>query len=95
MEAEGSQATAADQSLDYEVALAELDKVLDRLDDGRVPLEEAMGLYERGVGLVRRCAALLDGAEKRVQELSQGAEGVALTQPLLLPEEEESGVRDR
>jgi len=68
---------AADEpdDLDYESALAQLDQVLARLEDGRVALEDAMALYERGVGLVRRCAALLDGVEKRVTELSIGPDG--------------------
>ncbi|MHB1524709.1 MAG: exodeoxyribonuclease VII small subunit [Candidatus Dormibacteria bacterium] len=65
-------ATREPADLDYETALAELDQVLVRLEDGRVPLEEAMAIYERGVGLVRRCSVLLDGAEQRVTELSGG-----------------------
>lgn len=70
--------------LDYEAALAALDQVLGRLEDGQVPLEEAMALYERGVGLVRRCALLLDGAERRVAELSQGPEGLPVERGLEL-----------
>lgn len=75
--------------LDYEAALAQLDAVLARLEDGQVALEEAMGLYERGVRLVRRCSALLDGAERRVSELSQGADGLPRERALLLETEDE------
>jgi exodeoxyribonuclease VII small subunit len=79
------------EDLDYEGALSELDAVLSRLEDGRVPLEEAMALYERGVGLVRRCSGLLDGAEKRVLELSAGADGSLEERPFQAGPEEETG----
>ncbi|MHB1501343.1 MAG: exodeoxyribonuclease VII small subunit [Candidatus Dormibacteria bacterium] len=69
------------EALDYEAALGELDAVLGRLEDGKAPLEEAMELYERGVALVRRCSGLLDGAEKRVMELSLGPEGDPVERP--------------
>jgi exodeoxyribonuclease VII small subunit len=94
MERDQDAATASGveaDSLDYEGALSELDAVLTRLEDGRVPLEEAMALYERGVGLVRRCSGLLEGAERRVLELSAGPEGSPEEAPFEAAPEEESG----
>ena len=79
---------ADEDVLDYEAALARLDEVLLALEDGRVPLEEAIALYERGVRLVRRCSALLAGAERRITELSQGPEGTVVELPFQLPAEE-------
>lgn len=94
-QAEGTAATPADpETLDYEAALAELDRVLARLEDGQVPLEEAMGLYERGVGLVRRCSGLLDGAERRVTELTAGPDGLPRERPLLLEADDEASSDD-
>jgi exodeoxyribonuclease VII small subunit len=81
-------------TLDYEAALVELDSVLARLEDGQVPLEEAMGLYERGVRLVRRCSGLLDGAERRVTELTSGADGLLRERPLMLEVDGEAGAED-
>lgn len=81
-------------SLDYEAALAELDAVLGRLEDGQVGLEEAMGLYERGVQLVRRCSALLDGAERRVSELTAGPDGLPRERAMVLEIDEETGDED-
>ncbi len=72
---------AEQEGLDYEAALGELDAVLAKLEEGRVPLEEAMALYERGVALVRRCSLLLDGAERRVSELSMDPDGVLAERP--------------
>lgn len=80
-EAQAAVVTAATETLDYEAALGELDAVLQRLEDGKAPLEQAMELYERGVALVKRCSALLDGAEKRVMELSIGPDGEVSERP--------------
>ncbi len=74
--------------LDYEAALARLDEVLQALEDGKVALEDAILLYERGVMLVRRCSALLAGAERRISELSQGPEGGLVERPFQLSGEE-------
>ena len=80
---------ASDEDLlDYEAALARLDEVLQALEDGKVALEEAIALYERGVKLVRRCSMLLAGAERRITQLSQSPEGELVEQPFQLPLEE-------
>lgn len=90
-EAPAGAVPAEPSSLDYEAALAELDGVLAQLDSGQVPLEDAMGLYERGVQLVRRCSALLDGAERRISELTIGPDGLLRERPMLLELDEEAG----
>lgn len=60
------------EDLTYEEAFAELEAVVNTLDDdsSRNPLEAAMSLFERGQALVKRCSELLDGAELKVRELS-------------------------
>ena len=80
---------ASDEDLlDYEAALARLDEVLQALEDGKVALEDAIALYERGVKLVRRCSMLLAGAERRITQLSQSPEGELVEQPFQLSVEE-------
>lgn len=54
----------------YEALVAMLESVVEQLETGDLPLEQALAAYERGVELVRRCNTLLDGAELRVTELS-------------------------
>jgi exodeoxyribonuclease VII small subunit len=85
---------AEPETLDYEKALAQLDSVLARLEDGQVSLEDSMALYERGVRLIRRCSALLDGAERRVSELTAGPDGLPRQRQLLLDPDEEAGAED-
>ncbi|MEO0621604.1 MAG: exodeoxyribonuclease VII small subunit [Pseudomonadota bacterium] len=59
----------------FEAALAELERVVTALEDGKVPLEDSISLYERGNALRARCEALLQDAEMKVQRIVQGADG--------------------
>ena len=54
----------------YEEAVAELDKLVTQLEEGQLPLEETLKLYERGQQLARLCAELLDKAELRIRTLA-------------------------
>lgn len=59
----------------FEAALAELERVVTALEDGKVPLEDSIALYEKGNALRERCEALLREAEMKVQRIVQGADG--------------------
>jgi exodeoxyribonuclease VII small subunit len=59
---------------DFESALAELDTIVKALDEGDLPLEKSLELYERGVQLSRFCHARLEGAERRIELLSERGE---------------------
>lgn len=58
------------EELSYEEALAELEGVVDSLEDGQSPLEESMKLFERGQALAAHCSALLESAQLKVQKLA-------------------------
>jgi exodeoxyribonuclease VII small subunit len=58
------------ESLPYEEALAELEKVVASLESESGSLDEALALYERGQALARRCSELLDKAELKILQLS-------------------------
>jgi exodeoxyribonuclease VII small subunit len=62
-------------ALPFDQALAELQETVRRLEQGGLPLEEAIALYERGVALHERCAQLLGDAELRVQRLVERGGG--------------------
>lgn len=53
----------------FEDQLAELEKVVDRLERGELTLEENVSLFERGVHLSNACKAQLSNAESRIQVL--------------------------
>jgi len=61
--------------LSFERAIEELESIVKRLEDGRVPLEESVTIYERGEALKRRCEDLLRQAEARVQKITLDAAG--------------------
>jgi exodeoxyribonuclease VII small subunit len=59
----------------FEDQLAELEKVVDRLERGDLTLEENVSLFERGVHLSNACKAQLSSAESRIQVLLEPEEG--------------------
>jgi exodeoxyribonuclease VII small subunit len=61
--------------LSFERAIEELESIVKRLEDGKVPLEESVAIYERGEALKRRCEDLLRQAEARVQKITLDAAG--------------------
>ena len=71
------------KKLSFERALEELETIVKRLEDGKVPLEESVAIYERGESLKRRCEELLRQAEARVDQITTDASGQASgTEPL-------------
>jgi exodeoxyribonuclease VII small subunit len=56
---------------DFEAAVAELDAIVKKLEDGDMPLEKSLELYERGVHLSRFCHARLEEAERRIEILNE------------------------
>ncbi len=58
------------EELSYEEALAELEGIVEALEDGQSQLDESMKLFERGQALVVHCGALLESAQLKVQKLA-------------------------
>ena len=63
------------KQLSFERAIEELETIVKRLEDGKVPLEESVAIYERGEALKRRCEELLRQAEARVEKITTDASG--------------------
>ena len=59
----------------FERAIEELESIVKRLEEGKVPLEESVAIYERGEVLKRRCEDLLRQAEARVEKITLDAAG--------------------
>ena len=57
------------KTLDFEQALKELESLVERLEQGDVPLDEALRTFERGVALTRHCQACLQAAQQKVEIL--------------------------
>ena len=63
------------RQLPFERAIEELESIVRRLEEGKVPLEELIAIYERGEALKRRCEELLRQAEARVEKIALDAAG--------------------
>jgi exodeoxyribonuclease VII small subunit len=56
---------------DFEAAIAELESVVRKLEEGDLALEASLQLYERGVQLSRFCHARLEDVERRIEILNE------------------------
>jgi len=54
--------------LDFEAALSRLEHIVEKLDDGNLPLAESLALFKEGTALAKRCRTLLVHAELAVKE---------------------------
>ncbi len=71
----------AAKKLTFEQSLARLDEIVKALEKGDRPLEEALGLFEEGTGLIRACGKVLDQAEQKIVTLSRGPDGEPVETP--------------
>lgn len=83
-------ARSAVQTADFEKSLAELESIVERLEQGDLSLEQSLKQFERGIALARSCQAALKQAEQKVEMLlvRSGQTGDAETVPFE-PENEE------
>jgi exodeoxyribonuclease VII small subunit len=89
----------------FEDALNKLEKIVSKLEEGDIPLEDSLKLFEEGIKLSRLCNQKLDEAEKKVEVLLKDKEGTLTPHsfdpsvnlkpnnivPSLLTEEDEGG----
>jgi len=70
---------------DFEQSLAELEKLVQRLEGGELPLDEALKTFERGIELTRHCQTALKSAQQKVAILLKRS-GQVEVQPFDSPE---------
>lgn len=59
---------------DFEAAIAELETIVKKLEEGDLALEKSLELYERGVQLSRFCHSRLEEAERRIEIVNERGE---------------------
>ena len=62
-------AHAKDAPASFEAALAELESIVQTMEQGNAPLESSLAAYERGTALLRYCQDALSGAEQKIRIL--------------------------
>jgi exodeoxyribonuclease VII small subunit len=78
----------------FESMMERLEALVSRLENGNLSLEESIRSFEEGVGLVKRCTAVLAEAEQRIERLSRDASKAPRTEPLETKEEPPTGPDD-
>jgi exodeoxyribonuclease VII small subunit len=77
------------QPADFESSLNELEKLVQRLESGDLPLDDALKTFERGVELTRYCQTSLKAAQQKVDILLKRS-GQPEVEPFAVPEDESS-----
>lgn len=78
----------------FEKAVEKLEKIVEALEGGEIPLDEALKKYEDGVKLARLCNQKLAQAEKKIEVLTRQMNGKLAAEPFN-PDEEEKGIRKK
>ena len=68
-------------AMSFENALAELERIVRQLEEGKGLLDEAIDAYTRGIALKRYCEGKLAEAQARVESIVLGSEGAISAQP--------------
>lgn len=71
-----------DEDLSFDKALEQLEQLASKLEEGDIPLEDALEVYERAVGLFSLCRNRLDTMEQRIEQLSEDLDETLHTEPL-------------
>ena len=66
----------------FETSLAELEQIVTKLEDGDLPLEDSLSLFEKGIKLSRECRERLTNAERRIEILMKDANGDLVAQEI-------------
>ncbi len=69
----------------FEEHLAEAEAIVRELESGALPLEDSIDRYEKAVAALKRCLAILDAAEKRIEALTRRPDGTLETKEMEPP----------
>lgn len=78
----GSAAPKNIAAMSFEDALQELEQIVKRLEEGKIPLDEAIGAYQRGAALKNHCEAKLREAQAKIEKIVPGPEGAVGSEPV-------------
>lgn len=69
------------EKMNFEASITRLDEIVRLLERGDVPVEESLKLFEEGATLMKRCNALLDKAEQKVELVMKDKSGEPVLEP--------------
>ena len=71
----------------FEASLEALEKIVQQLENGDLPLEKSLDLFEQGIRLSRECQERLNQAERRIEVLLRDNQGRTVVSPFNEPGE--------
>lgn len=72
---------------EFEKMMEELSAITEKLESGKLTLSESMELFEKGVGLTKKCSELLESAKIRIMKITSDTEGAVKEEPFDVEEE--------
>jgi len=72
----------------FEQSMKQLEQIVQELESGDLPLEQALKKFEEGMELSRFCSQKLDETERRITQLMQNSSGRIVEKPFPLPDDE-------
>lgn len=63
-----------EENIDFEKSMQELEKIVSKLESGKLNLDESVNEFEKGMKLAKECSKILECAEKRITILLQDGE---------------------
>ena len=69
------------KEMKFESALDKLEEIVKKLEEGDIPLDDSLRMFEEGVKLARFCGGKLDAAERRIEILMKNEVGVVDSAP--------------
>jgi exodeoxyribonuclease VII small subunit len=63
------------KELSFEEAITGLTDIVDRIEQGQIPLQDSLDQYERGMALIKHCRSILQQAEQRIEKITKEQEG--------------------
>lgn len=87
---------SSDKSRSFEESLADLEALVDAMENDQLPLEELVAHYEKGAGLLRHCEEVLASARKRIEliEITPPAEKELAQEPGSADDPQDNGATD-
>lgn len=79
------------RSNEFEKSFQQLEKIVQRLEAEELPLDEALRLFEEGIGLSRFCHQKLEEVEKKIEVILADAKGEPRTEPFEPDDLEDGG----
>ena len=70
------------KNLTFEESMGRLEQIVRSLEQGNVPLEESLKLFQEGTQLVRSCSQLLDNAQLQIQKVLTAPDGIPVMEEI-------------